>query len=1640
MTGKLLWRQFSVLFWKNWIVLSKHSWLNLVRCFILPIGYGIFLAVAQIFLSRPNNYGIGEPTPIRDLRRAYSGSTPLWWADGTNGTASPSPQDIMSHITQGLTPKQLRNVKKAMNIDDIPGHCPQNFNGFSECFAAIAFNPVDNTITDTSGGRPAATSALSSARPTSTPTTSHHGTFNDTIIAVPGTRVAYTIMADAGLFRIDVKKHTSDFEKRILPLQLAVDQAIISLSTGVNIPKPLEWPFTQETNKEQFTKLRLSYIRGIRTLLVLALFICYIGIAYQLPGAFMGERANLLTSHLKAMGLYDSARILSWHLSHCLAYLPAWIIVALVWHFRIFTGTHVLLVLAVHLLFGLSLASYSLFLATPFGSSPQLAAVTSTFLSIVLAIIALIIRRPGNGVAFIFSVIFPPGFYIFAIKAICGWENEQIPTNASKGDPDDGLRLLPLMIAALIDIFLWPWLAVLLERHLYDPKSPSARRSWFSRLFGKREGMIPQDVNVSPDIAISVRNLHKKYLPGWFGRKQAVTAVEDLSFDVPKNGIFVLLGSNGAGKSTTLSILGNLLGRTSGSVTFSGGVTRPPRGTLGIVPQKNVFFPELSCLQNIRVWQAVKHNALNGDDKEDIEQLLRDCDLGLKIHANASTLSGGQKRKLQLAAGLVGGSNVVLVDECTSGVDPLSRRALWRILTSVRHNRTIIFTTHFLDEADLLGDHIAILAAPGKLVAHGTPVSLKTTLGEGYILQVTFNAASLDDKVVPIPPLALVQDRLRTVAPDTYYTVQSPSQAAFHLKTKDPRTVEASLRILSADAHEFSVVSYDVHGTSIEDIFLGLIATNDKTLTLPEKKVDTEKSQTSSIQSLPPDNATTVALQLTTGRPRSPYSQAFTIFHKRVMIARRSWLTPALAILVAICGACIPIFFISNRSKTCATTFHSSEVLPLYFPISPLTFVNTRRGSDILVTPPGIASDLGVTAATLNISNIQDNSTFVSDIQQNFRNLSLGGVSINTNSLESLVAWEATAPGYTGPTMLNLASNVLYNRALNQSGFALTSSIINANFQYFPPVDAGTLVALKWVAFFGAAMSVYPAFFSLYVSRERRSSVQAMQLSNGLSDPIGLWLGHLLFDSIFSVFAASIIIVVFGTASEQFSGLGFFWVVLVLYGIAGTLFAYCTSLFVATPLASFAVMAGYQIIMFILYLAAYLLILTYAKTSNADREMTIVHYTLSMASPVASAMRAAFVSVNLFSLLCSGSAPVTTASMGTIGRYGGPILYLFCWSFFLFGVLVWMDSGSVLSRKATRDISTAAPANTIPRPDVEAEAKAVVHSDDALRVLNVSKSFGPNKVLHDVTLGVSRGTIFGLLGPNGAGKTSLFRQICGDLTPDRGNILIENTSVVRHPRIARLNLGVCPQFTAIDPQLTVREHLAVYGRLKGLMRGAELHHNVEIVMRATTLDNYADRLASTLSGGNQRKLSLAISLMGNPSVVLIDEFSSGIDPRTRRDMWNTLRAVATGKAVVITTHSMEEAAALANKVGILAKRLLAVGTTDILAARYANYEVHFTCRTGEDVRRAQELMRRIPGSRMADDVATRFEVPIDPTDRRGLSLASLFGILAEHGDFAEYTVERPSLESVFLKVIREANVAEEDSTPSRRRRWWPIHR
>jgi ATP-binding cassette subfamily A (ABC1) protein 3 len=146
-------------------------------------------------------------------------------------------------------------------------------------------------------------------------------------------------------------------------------------------------------------------------------------------------------------------------------------------------------------------------------------------------------------------------------------------------------------------------------------------------------------------------------------------------------------------------------------------------------------------------------------------------------------------------------------------------------------------------------------------------------------------------------------------------------------------------------------------------------------------------------------------------------------------------------------------------------------------------------------------------------------------------------------------------------------------------------------------------------------------------------------------------------------------------------------------------------------------------------------------------------------------MRAAFVSVNLFSLLCDGSTPVNAASLGDIMRYGGPIVYLIVYGFILFGILVWVDSGSIIPRRFLNTKRRKVRMDKLQanfeanRQDVAAEAHAVAQSNDVLRLLHLTKTFSGNKVVDDVSYGVSRDTIFAMLGPNGAGKTTTFNMI-----------------------------------------------------------------------------------------------------------------------------------------------------------------------------------------------------------------------------------------------------------------------------------------
>ena len=460
-------------------------------------------------------------------------------------------------------------------------------------------------------------------------------------------------------------------------------------------------------------------------------------------------------------------------------------------------------------------------------------------------------------------------------------------------------------------------------------------------------------------------------------------------------------------------------------------------------------------------------------------------------------------------------------------------------------------------------------------------------------------------------------------------------------------------------------------------------------------------------------------------------------------------------------------------------------------------------------------------------------------------------------------------------------------------------------------------------------------------------------------------------------------------------------------------------------------------------------------------------------------MRALFVSINELSTNCRGP-DVYVGSPGDITAYGAPILYLIVQSMLLFLFLVWWDGGAKwnpLRRKAYR-APDKEERETV-EPEVTAEtARVEAAEDDGLRVLHLTKAFGKNVAVEDVSFGVRRGEVFALLGPNGAGKSTTIGVIRGDLTPSSngGDVVIEGVSVRRRRAAARQHLGVCPQFDAMD-SLSVDEHLAFYARIRGVRRVAA---NVDAVVRAVNLGAFRTRMGAALSGGNKRKLSLGIALLGNPGVVLLDEPSSGLDVAAKRVLWRTLDAVVARRSIVLTTHSMEEADRLCQRAGIMARRLLTVGTSDELRRRHGRrYYVHVLLRSAPGTSPAEAaaakawVLRTFDGAEMQGEVfygQLRFSVPIggggggtereskrasaaaldvdsistepvrgtSPAPRSGI--ATLFGALerskAEVG-FDDYSVSQTTLDQVFLSIVGQHQVREENyHDPGQGKRWW----
>ncbi|GAY12948.1 ATP-binding cassette domain-containing protein [Pseudonocardia sp. N23] len=316
---------------------------------------------------------------------------------------------------------------------------------------------------------------------------------------------------------------------------------------------------------------------------------------------------------------------------------------------------------------------------------------------------------------------------------------------------------------------------------------------------------------------------------------------------------------------------------------------------------------------------------------------------------------------------------------------------------------------------------------------------------------------------------------------------------------------------------------------------------------------------------------------------------------------------------------------------------------------------------------------------------------------------------------------------------------------------------------------------------------------------------------------------------------------------------------------------------------------------------------------------------------------------------------------------------------------------------------------------------SATHSD-AVAATGLRKSFGTELVLDGIDLAVPAGSIFALLGPNGAGKTTSVHILTTLMPADGGTVRIAGHDLADEPDAARRAIGVTGQFSAVDNLLTGEENLLLMAdllhldRVEGRRRAAELLERFDLV-------DAAGRAPATYSGGMRRKLDLAMTLIGDPQVIFLDEPTTGLDPRTRRMMWDAIRGLAAGGVTIfLTTQYLEEADELADRIALLDQgRIVAEGTATELKRMIPGG--HISVRFTDP--RALDAAAGVFGRARRDDDALTLEIPAD--GGVGSLRAVLDGLDAVRVQPDELTVHSPDLDDVFLSLTGRAGAPEKEA-------------
>jgi ATP-binding cassette, subfamily A (ABC1), member 3 len=839
-----------------------------------------------------------------------------------------------------------------------------------------------------------------------------------------------------------------------------------------------------------------------------------------------------------------------------------WLFTTVFWYL-LFPHSSAAILVFWQILTGWSLTSASVFAASFFKTS-QLSGVYIVVGFLVTGLGAMLLNAPGSGsilpstgTTAALTLLFPSFNYMALLGYYARYEVPGLPTDLLKAPTSASagpglaavsqLQGIVMWIFLLIQIIAYPVLAIVLERMLHGVS------------FGSRTFDASHEA-VSSQLVLQTSGLSKTYTLPWYkslfrcrsGHAGDVHALEDLNMTCQRQQVLCLLGANGSGKTTTLDLVAGLHKPTAGSVTINA-----PPSHLGVCPQRNVLFSHLTVAEHVWVWSKVKGGR---EDAAGLAQMIESCDLGLKRNSLAKHLSGGQKRKLQLACMLVGGASLCLMDEVTTGLDPLSRRRIWNIILAERAKRSMVITTHFLDEAEVLADTIAMISR-GHLKCLGPPAVLKNQFGGGYRVHAPYgNHAAADMASVDGVNSFIHQDRIVYNMPDA--TTAAQLMATFtHRGERDVQ----------------------IAGPTIEDVFMRV---SDE---LPETFMDDPASHSKAAEGQEGQPQLSQAQH-----PTSFWTQVHVLLHKRTLILRRNWwpyffvlalpvaITPALNRLLTFYHAPLCVDILADAYSPAPYQLASGDGSGNHNKYSPLPsypyMVFGPTSKSLNVTLYGTLANFTI-GQGFNLANYshqiewQDSFAGFQDVvQRQATSLTPGGIWMGgsststgndaTDSTGATIAYLSEQGMFPALSMLNLWSQLQAKMQINGAQQFLSS--------LFSPV-AGS--SLQYAAYFCLIQVVYPALFALYPTGERTSRVRALHYSNGVRS-LPLWTAYILFDFVFVMAISVCVLLTTWKQLPYWFNVAYFFPVLVLYGLSAMLMSFVVSTLAKSQLAAFATVAG----------------------------------------------------------------------------------------------------------------------------------------------------------------------------------------------------------------------------------------------------------------------------------------------------------------------------------------------------------------------------------------------------------------------------------------------------------------------------------